>query len=212
MDIAAQHHMILDASAFRDCRPLRVTLLATPFVGSSLFSGQFQSSVEEATHSQEKLRQVRRLASAGSKAAQGSSSSRAPPQSKKRRAISPPPPPPTAQSVPSGDRGLAAKSRRSKNGGNNRRSGGGALSLRLSRVPGGRGSPTTGLPPGAVDDSTPSLPPIPPTLGVGVGLGWMGRPFWTFLGWCGIHSLELCRKVSSLWAAGCRFSSQPGNG
>ncbi len=33
----------------------------------------------------------------------------------------------------------------------------------------------------------------------------MGRPFWTFLAWCGIHSLGLHRKVSSLWAAGCHF-------
>ncbi len=33
------------------------------------------------------------------------------------------------------------------------------------------------------------------------GGGWMGRPLWTFLAWCGIH-----RKVSSLWAAVCRFS------
>ena len=78
MDIAAQRPMILDASAFRDCQPLRATLLSTPFVGSSLFCGQFQSSVEEAMRSQEKLSQVRHLASAGSRAAQGTSGSRAP--------------------------------------------------------------------------------------------------------------------------------------
>ncbi len=57
--IAAQRRMILDASAFRDCRPPRATLLSTPFVGSLLFGGQFQSSVEEATRSQEKFTQVR---------------------------------------------------------------------------------------------------------------------------------------------------------
>ena len=45
--IAAQRCMILDAPTFRDCRPFRVTLQSTPFVGSSLFGGQFQSSVEE---------------------------------------------------------------------------------------------------------------------------------------------------------------------
>ncbi len=116
--IAAERRMILNASAFQDCRPLKATLLSTPFVGSSLFGGQFQSSFEEATHSQEKLTQVRQLASAGSRAAEGTSASRAPPQHQKRRAVLPPPPPPTTQSVPSGDGCLAAKRRRSKNWGN----------------------------------------------------------------------------------------------
>ncbi len=110
--IAAQRHMILDASAFRDCWPLRATLLSTPFVGSSLFGGQFQSSVEEATCSQEKLSQVRWLLSAGSRAAQGTSGSRVTQQSQKRRSVLPPLPPPTAQSVPSGD-GLLAVGRAS---------------------------------------------------------------------------------------------------
>ncbi len=96
MAIAAERRMILDASVFRDCRPLRATLLSTPFVGSSLFGGQFQSSVEEVTHSQEKLSQVRRFASAGSRAVQGTSGPRALQQSQKRRAALPPPPPPTA--------------------------------------------------------------------------------------------------------------------
>ena len=35
-------------------------------------------------------------------------------------------------------------------------------------MPGGRGSPTSGLQPVAVDGSTPFLPPIPPILGEGV--------------------------------------------
>ncbi len=107
MAIAAQRRMILDASVFRDCRLLRATLLSTPFVGSSLFGGQFQSSVEEATLNQEKLSQVRRLASSGSKAVQGTSGPKAPQQSQK--AAPPPPPPPTAQSVPSGGGGSAAQ-------------------------------------------------------------------------------------------------------
>ena len=34
--IAAQHHLVLDASTF-DCWPLRATLLSIPFVGTSLF-------------------------------------------------------------------------------------------------------------------------------------------------------------------------------
>ena len=108
MAIAAQRRMILDASALCDCRPLRATLLSTPFVASSLFGGQFQSSVEDATHSREKLSQVRQLASAGLRSAQGTSGSRATQQSHKRRAAPPPPPPPTTQSVPSGDGGSAA--------------------------------------------------------------------------------------------------------
>ncbi len=124
MAIAAQRCMILDASAFRDCRPLRATLLSTPSVGSSLFGGQFQTSVKEATRSQEKLSQVRQLASAASRAARGTSGSRAHQQSQKHRAVAPPPRIPTTQSVPSGDGGSAAKRRRSKNRGNNRRSGG----------------------------------------------------------------------------------------
>ena len=49
---AAQCHMILDASTFHDCKPLRATLLSTPFVSTLPFGGQFQSSVEEATCSQ----------------------------------------------------------------------------------------------------------------------------------------------------------------
>ncbi len=88
-----------------DPRCLRVSRLQAPqghspvyaLVGSLLFGGQFQFSVEEATHSQKKFTQVRRLASAGLRAAQGTSGSRAPPQSQKHRA---------------------------KNRGNNRRSGG----------------------------------------------------------------------------------------
>ncbi len=121
--VVAQRRMILNASTFRDCQPLWATLLSTPFVGSSLFGGQFQSSVEEATRSQEKLTQVRQLASSGSQAAQGTSGPRATQQSQKRRAAPPPPPPPTAQSVPSGDGGSAPKRCRSKNRGANRRSG-----------------------------------------------------------------------------------------
>ncbi len=38
-----------------------------------------------------------------------------------------------------------------------------------------------------------------------------GSTFLDIPGLCVIHILELHRKVSSLWAAGCRFSSQPGN-
>ena len=124
MAIAVQRRMVLDASAFRDCRPLMATLLSTPFIGSLLFGGQFQSSVDEAMHSREKLTQVRWLASSGSRAAQGTSGSRAPTQSQKHRAIPPPPPPPTTQLVPSGDGGSAAKRHQSKYRGNNRRSGG----------------------------------------------------------------------------------------
>ncbi len=131
--------MILDSSAFRDYRPLRATLLSTLFVGSSLFGGQFQSSVEEATRSQEKLTQVRRLASSGSWAAQGTSGPGVTQQSQKRRAAPPPPPPPTAQAVPSGDGGSAPKRRRSKTGEQIEGQAGPLLSLRLSRVPGGRG-------------------------------------------------------------------------
>ena len=67
---------------------------------------------------------MRRLASTGSRAAQGTSGSRAPQLSQKRRAIPPPPSPPTAQLVCSRDRGSAAKRCRSKNRGNTRRSGG----------------------------------------------------------------------------------------
>ncbi len=44
MAIVAQRCMVLDASAFHDCRPLRATLLSTPFVGTMFFGGQFQSS------------------------------------------------------------------------------------------------------------------------------------------------------------------------
>ncbi len=72
--VAAQCHMALDASAFRDCHPLRVMLLPTILVGTSIFGGQFLSSnEEEVMRSQEQLNQVRRLASADSRAAQGSS-------------------------------------------------------------------------------------------------------------------------------------------
>ncbi len=124
MAIAVQCRMILDASTFRDCRPLRATLLSTPFVGSSLFGGQFQSSVGEAMSSKETLTQVRRLASSGSLAAQGTCGPIVTQQSQKRRAAPRPPPPPTAQSVPSGDGGSAPKRHLSKNRGANRRSGG----------------------------------------------------------------------------------------
>ncbi len=186
--IAAQGHMILDASLFRDCTPLRATLLSTPFVGSSLFGGQFQSSLEEATSSQEKLTQVRLLASSGSRAAQGTSGSRVPPQSQKRRAA-PPPPPPAAQLVPSGDGGSAAKRRWSKTGETTDGLVGPLLSLRLSRAPGGRGSPTRGLPLGAVDGSTPSPPLIPPTLGGGGGVDLSGHS-WSGLGYTAWNCTE----------------------
>ncbi len=132
--------MILDASMFQDCRPLRTTLLSTPFVGSLLFDGQFQSSVEEATRSQGNLSQGRQLASAGSRAAQGTSGSIVPQQSQKRKAVPPPsPPPPTAQSVPSGDGGLAVKRCRSKNRSANRRSGGAPAQSQAQQAARGQG-------------------------------------------------------------------------
>ena len=68
--------------------------------------------------SQEKLSQVRWLASADSRAVQGTSGSRAPQQSQKRRSVPPPPPPPTAQSVLSRDGGSAAKGAGQKIGNN----------------------------------------------------------------------------------------------
>ncbi len=43
--VVAQHRMVFDASMFWDCGPRWATLLSTPFVGTSLFGGQFQSSV-----------------------------------------------------------------------------------------------------------------------------------------------------------------------
>ncbi len=63
--------MVLDPSAFRDYRSLQATFLSTPFVGvgTSLFRGQFQPPIEEATRSQEQLSGVRHLTPAGSKAA-----------------------------------------------------------------------------------------------------------------------------------------------
>ncbi len=179
--IAAQRRMILDASAFRDCRPLRAILLSTPFVGSSLFGGQFQSSVEKAMRSQEKLTQVRQLASAGSRAAQGTSGSRVPPQSQKRRAVPPPPPPSTTQLVPSGDGGSAAKRRRSQNRGNNRRSGGAPTQSQAQH--GARGSPARGLRPAALDGSTPSPPLSPPiSFFFFLGGGWVDLSGHSWLG------------------------------
>ncbi len=74
--------MVLDATVFRDCRPLRAMLLPTAFISTSLFGGQFQSSVEEAT-CQEQLSQVRHLVSVGSRAVQGSSAPQASQQSQK---------------------------------------------------------------------------------------------------------------------------------
>ncbi len=84
--VVAQRHMVLDVFAFHDCRPLRATLLSTPFVGTSLFGGQFQSSVEDATHIQGQLSQVRHLASVGSWAAQGTLGPRPSQQSQTCRA------------------------------------------------------------------------------------------------------------------------------
>ncbi len=42
VDVAAQRHMVLDASPFRDSWTLESTLLALPYVGNSMFRGQFQ--------------------------------------------------------------------------------------------------------------------------------------------------------------------------
>ncbi len=168
----AQRRMILDASAFRDCQPLRATLLSTPFVGSSLFGGQFQSSVEEATRSQKKLSQVRQLASVGSIGAQGTSGSRAPQQSQKRRAV---PPLQLLSQFLQGMEVWLPKGAGKKIGVTTEGLAELLLSFRLSRATGGWGSPTRGLQPGAIDGSTPSLPPIPPAWGGGGG-GWVDLP------------------------------------
>ncbi len=113
--IAAQCHMILDASAFWVCRSLRATLLSTPFVGYSLFGGQLQSSVEEATRSQEKLSQAQGLLKELPVLERLSSP----------RNVGLFPlflPLQSAQSVRAGGGDLGAKRHRSKNRGNNRRS------------------------------------------------------------------------------------------
>ncbi len=70
---AAQCYMVLDMSRFWKCCPLWATLLSTPFIGSSLFTGKFQSSDQEDMHSPEQLSLVRCVVSAGSKAVQGCS-------------------------------------------------------------------------------------------------------------------------------------------
>ena len=125
--IAAQHRMVLDASPFRDSRTLRSMLLATPYVGNSLFGGQFPKAVEEATRSLEQSSQVKRLASSGSRGGRQPSGQRsAPQQSQKRRAPPPPPPPaPTVpvvgqvEGVPSSSKRRRGKNRRSQGSGGN---------------------------------------------------------------------------------------------
>ncbi len=175
--------------------------------GSSLFGGQFQSSVKEATCSQEKLSQVRRLASLGSRVAQGTSGSRAAQQSQKRRAIPPPHPPPTAQSVSSGDGGSAAKRCRSKNGQQQKVWWGPAQS-QAQQCARGQGVSNKRPQLVAVDGFTPSLPPIPPILGEGVE----GSTFLDIPGLVWDTQLGTAQKGLFLWVAGCRFSCQPGNG
>ncbi len=90
------------ASAFRDCRDIWSSLLVTPFIGSSLFDGQFMSSVEAAMRSQEQLSQARGLALVGSRAAQGALAAKAAQQSQKRQA---PPPSSSTSSCFSGSSG-----------------------------------------------------------------------------------------------------------
>ncbi len=111
---------------------------------------------------------MRQLASSGSRAGQGTSGSREPQQSQKRRAVPPPPPPPPTAQFLQGMEVRLPKGTGQKTGVTPEGLAWPLLSLRCSRVPEGRGSPTRGLQTVAVDGSTPSLPPIPPILDEGV--------------------------------------------
>ena len=135
------------------------------FPGLGSIAGQFQSSVREATHSQEQLNQVRHLAWAFSRTAQTTSCSQVSQQSQKRKNI--PPPPPAVQTASSGDGGSAGKHQWSETGAT-KGPVGSLLSLRGSRVSGGRGSLKRDLQLVAIAGSPPLSPPIPP-----IG-GWVG--------------------------------------
>ncbi len=67
--------------------PFYGPFLVIIFISSSLFGGQFRSSAEAATHSQEQLSQARHLALTGSRAAQGTQVPKAAQQSPNRRAV-----------------------------------------------------------------------------------------------------------------------------
>ncbi len=88
--------LVLDAPAFRDCQPLNAMLLTTPFVGTSLFGEQFQSSVKEATCSKEQLSQVRRLVSADTRLLRAL---QVPELASSHRSVGLPPPPPHTHTV-----------------------------------------------------------------------------------------------------------------
>ena len=149
---------------------------------------------------------MRRLASAGSRSVQGTSGCRATQQSQKCRAAPPPPPPPIAQSVPSRVGGSAAKGASLKIGVATDDLAGPLLSLRLSRVAGGLQQEAFSWSLWMVR----SHPSYPTHFG-GEG-GWVDLSGHSWPGVGYTHSLELHRKVSSRWEAGCRFSCQLGNG
>ena len=166
--VAAQCRLIVDVSAFRDCRDLWSSLLATPFVGSFLFAEQFMS-VEAATHSQE----ARRLASASSRAAQGPEVPKPAQKSQKRRA----PLPPAASVAPQAEGGSGAKWRCGKNRGRSNRSAGNQAQTQ-SGARGWEVQPEASLQPPLTVHPHHLLLSHP--LWGGWGVGWMGQPIRTY--------------------------------
>ncbi len=132
--IGVQCRLVVNTSTFRDCSDLQSSLLATPFVGSSLFGGQFMFSEEAAMHSQEQLSQVRCLASAGSRSATKvcSGGSAPPKQCSSPRKDELPPPYPAASAALWVEGGSNTKRCHCKNSGRSSRSAG-------NEAPGGGG-------------------------------------------------------------------------
>ena len=125
------------------------------------------SFMEAAELSQEQLSQVRHLLSAGSRSVQEAQTPKGSPTLSKKRWTPPPPPPPLSAALvaPQVEGGSSAKWRHGKTVGGLR----GLLGTRLIQVPGEWGLSQSGLPPIAVEGSSPSPPPILPTLQEGWG-------------------------------------------
>ncbi len=146
--------------------------------------------------SQEKLSQVRRLASAGSRAVQeGTSVSRAPSNLRNVGLLPLLIPLQPLSRFLQGTEVQLPKGAGLKIGEATEGLAGPRLSLQLSR-----GSPTRGLQLGVVDSSIPSLPPIPPTLGEGVD----GSTFLDIPGLVWDTQLGIAQK--GLFSVGSRLS------
>ncbi len=194
--IVASRSMVLDSPACRGWQALRPKLLGSPYGGTNLFGGSFDSHIESATRSQEQLAQVCRLTAPRAPTTRPGPSGppRAGGQPQQRTA-----PLLLPRQYGEGWRGVLQLLRR--------------VARNLLEVPAQKRQGVWGLSQGASTQTPMRVRPhhLLCLFHKSVQRRWTGLPFTTYPGYCGTKTRVRLRSAVFLLEAGCLSFCRHGN-